>query len=80
MKRIGREIRRLRAASGLSQWEVHRRTRIDRSVLSLFEHEYRTPTDAQARLLIRILSTAVRERAKAVSKVAAEVEEQGILA
>ena len=74
MKRIGREIRRLRAASGLSQIEVESRTGIDRSALSLFEHEYRRPTEVQARLLIRVLSAAVRERIKAVSKVAAQAE------
>ena len=80
MKRIGHRIRRLRAASGLTQIEVESRTKIDRSALSLFEHEYRNPTDAQARLLFRVLSAAVKDRVKAVSKVAAEVEEQGILA
>ncbi len=74
MKRIGREIRRLRAASGLTQIELESRTGIDRSALSLFEHEYRSPTEAQVRLLIRVLSAAVKDRVKAVSKVAAHAE------
>lgn len=80
MKRIGREIGRLRAVSGLTQIEVESRTGIDRSALSLIEHEHRSPTEAQARLLVRILSAAVRERIKAASKVAAQVEQHGILA
>ena len=74
MKRIGREIRRLRSASGLTQIEIESRSGIDRSALSLFEHGYRTPTEAQARLLIRILSAAVRDRIKAVSRVADETK------
>jgi hexokinase len=58
----------------LTQIEVESRTKIDRSALSLFEHEYRTPTEAQARLLIRVLSAAIKDRVKEVSKVAAQAE------
>lgn len=74
MKKIGNEIRELRIAAGLSQIEVESRTKIDRSTLSLFESGYRNPTEEQARLLIRTLSGAAKERIKAASKAVAEAE------
>jgi len=74
VQRIGESIKKLRLAAGLSQFEVQVRTRIARSALSTFESGYVDPSEKQARLLLRVLSAAVKDRVKAVSKVAAQAE------
>ncbi len=74
MREIGEKIKKLRLAAGLSQWEVEKRTGVDRSTLSTIESGYVAPSEKQVRQLIRILSAAVKDRVKVVSKVAAEVE------
>ena len=79
MQRIGEVIRKLRLGAGLSQFEVQVRTGIARSALSTFEAGYVVPSEKQARLLLRVLSAAVKERVKVVSKIAAQAEHLGVL-
>ena len=74
MQEIGEKIKKLRLAAGLSQWEVEKRTGVDRSTLSTIESGYVAPSEKQVRQLIRVLSAAVKDRVKVVSKVAAEAE------
>ena len=74
MQEIGEKIKKLRLAAGLSQWEVEKRTGVDRSTLSTIESGYVAPSEKQVRQLIRVLSAAVKDRIKAVSRVADETK------
>lgn len=44
---LGKQLKIIREARGVSQWELATKTGIDRSRLSLIENGYAEPSDAQ---------------------------------
>ncbi len=76
MKLTGKQIRELREAANLSQIEVEKLTGglVHRMVLSFVENGHRTLSAEQEAAVCRVLTRAVRDRARTISKAAAQAE------
>ena len=54
-------MRRIRLERGLTQWEVGHALGVDRTIISLWEHRHRQPSQEQLRKLAELYEVEVGE-------------------
>ena len=54
-------MRRIRLERGLTQWQVAKQLDVDRTIISLWEHRHRQPSQEQLRKLAEVYGVRVGE-------------------